>query len=101
MKKIVVTVFIVLLILISSDFHKKDALNIFSSSDGVCEFYCEKVLKRSNFISSIISSGDGYFVTTNLKCAKKVFEDLKNVKRYLRIEYKGFKASIMKIVFEI
>lgn len=99
MKKIVVTVFIVLLILISSDFHKKDALNIFSSSDGVCEFYCEKVLKRSNFISSIISSGDGYFVTTNLKCAKKVFEDLKNVKSFKIIFKNNFEISKLKLKY--
>lgn len=99
MKKIVVTIFIVLLILISSSFHKKDVLEIFTSSDGICEFYCEGVLKNTSFISSIISSGEGYFVTTNLKSAKKVFNDLKNVKSF-KIKFKNnFEISKLKLKY--
>ena len=99
MKKIVVAIFIAILIAISTNFHKKDELSIFVSNEGICEFYCEKVLKNSSFISSILSSGDGFFVSTNLKSSKKVYDDLLNVKSFKIILNKDFEISKLKMQY--
>ena len=99
MKKIVVAIFNASLVLISTSFHKKDELLPFYESSGICEFYCEGVLNNSNFISSIISCGDYFFVTTNLKCAKKVFNDLINVKSFKIIFENDFDVSKLKLMY--
>ena len=99
MKKIVVALFIASLVLISTNFHKKDELLPFSESFGICEFYCEGVLNNSNFISSVISCGENFFVTTNLKCAKKVYNDLLNVKSFKVVIEDDFDVTKLKLQY--
>lgn len=81
MKKIIAFLFIFSFIFMAF-IDNKSEIQILQGYSGECEFYCQNIKKYSNFITNVTQSGQYLFVSSNLSSAKKVYNDLENVKGF-------------------